>query len=195
MAWGSPFAIEAWVNDPSSRRFPFIERYRAAQTVGVHVDREHGVLAGQVVEHSSDVLGVHFGPTGSLDRQRVESLACLRVVGERGGQVVPVTSFREHREEFRHRLSNVPDNSQSHRGPASDLLSPNVNLDYLRFLRVELTIWEIGPEHQDDIRGLKCLVSRGEAEQSGHSHVARVRVLHELLPSERMNDRSLQSLG
>ena len=87
----------------------------------------------------------------------------------------------------------VADETEVDLGPSAQLLSPDIDLDDRRLLGEELLVREVGADHQQDIAGHHGVVAGREAEETGQAHVERIVVLDELLPSQRVHDRRVQS--
>src|SRR5215211_9229727 len=95
----------------------------------------------------------------------------------------------------RQRRKGVPDGSDQSKidwGATAEVAPADVDLNYLGIVGIELLIRKVGAQHQQRVGLFDGLVSRSEAEQTGHADVERVVVFDELLAAQRMNDRSVE---
>src|ERR1700761_5248480 len=77
---------------------------------------------------------------------------------------------------------------------SADLFSTRVNLDDLRILWEELRIGKVTAEDDERVCILHGRIARGEAQQSGHTHVKRIVELDILLAAQGMRDRRMNGL-
>ncbi len=91
---------------------------------------------------------------------------------------------------------NVAHHAEIDRRAAADLFGPHIHLRdaYPRTAWIELTVWKISAEHQENVAIEHGVVARREADQSSHADVERIVPLHMFLASERVHDGSLQAV-
>src|SRR6202035_169301 len=91
----------------------------------------------------------------------------------------------------------VADHREIDRCSPSDDFRPEIDLGDPdpRTARIELPIGESGPEHEQDVAICHRVVAGRKADQTGHADVVRIVPLDVLLALQRVNDRSLETLG
>ena len=196
IACGSALAIDPWLNEPTSRRRPFMRRYRAAHRVGVPTSARNTASSAATRSTAAAVTWGWIGPRSPcVSGQRVEPLASATVMRLHPRQVRRVAAVGQTRQQRGDRVLDGPDQPDVHRDPAADVLAADVDLDDPRVLGIERPIGEIGAEHQQRIAMLHRAVAGREPQQAGHPDVVGVVVLDELLAPQRVHDRRLERPG
>jgi hypothetical protein len=134
---------------------------------------------------------------GRSDGKIIERLTRFGVVLLRFGEARAVALFLQQRQQRGERCTDVADDADIDGGAAADVLRPDVHLRDANAvsLRVELTIREVGPEHQQDAAVEHGVVAGGEADESGHTDVIRIVPLDVLLAAQCVHHRRLEALA
>src|SRR6202167_2444487 len=105
----------------------------------------------------------------------------MDIMLQAGIEIVSIRLFLQQREQALKGLFDRADHSQIHSGATANLLSAHVDLDDLRVFRIELLVWKVAAEYQQRLTVHHGLITGGEPEKSGHSHVVGIVILDEFL--------------
>src|SRR5258705_12160284 len=157
---------------------------------------EDGVLGSLITDRFGNLLRVDRLATGLADREPIEILARLGVMFGRPVEMGTVARLLDERQHAFNGRANVAHHAEIDRRAAADLFGPHIHLRdaYPRTAWIELTVWKISAEHQENVAIEHGVVARREADQSSHADVERVVPLHMFLASERVHDGSLQAV-
>src|ERR1700739_3823604 len=93
--------------------------------------------------------------------------------------------------------AHVSNHGEVDRRAAPDGLRPQIDLSDPDpgTARIELPIGKVVPKHQQDVAIHHRVIARRKADQTGHADVVRILPLDIFLALQRVNDRSLETLG
>src|SRR5271167_527015 len=109
-------------------------------------------------------------------------------------QMVAISFIRKQWEESSQSAFHVADESDLDVCATADLFAADVDLDYCGLLRIKLTIREVRPEHQEDIRTHDRVLSGRKSEKPRHADIIRIVVFDEFLASKCEHGWSFQLL-
>ena len=150
-----------------------------------------------VADRLGDLLRVDQPFAGRAFGKIVERLARSGVMLLCLGKMRVVALLVEQRKQRRQRRAHVADHAEIDSGAAPDVLRPQIDLrdaDTVS-LRIELTIGEVGPEHQQHVAVPHGVIAGREANEPGHPDVVGVVPLDVLLAAQRMNHGCLETLA
>lgn len=134
------------------------------------------------------------GGRASLDRAVEPGANGLIVPDQSSGEdVVPVPS--QQRDERGGGVPDRPGQQRVHRDAVADLLPVYVHLhDRHAWIRIELSVGEVGPKHLQRVAILHCSVPGARPEEAGQSGVGGVVVGDVVFAAQCVDHRSLESL-
>src|SRR5271166_1973019 len=108
-----------------------------------------------------------------------------------------IAIFLKARQQRLERRADVAYDAQVYRGATSDLFASDIDLRdaHRRSLRIELSVGEVRPQHQQHIAIEHGVVARREANQPRHADVVGVLPFNMLLAPERMHHGGLQPVA
>src|SRR5262249_3704281 len=138
-----------------------------------------------VAQSLRDLLWMDESATWLDVRQLVQASPCPGVVILRSRQVCAVPLSVESRQQRCERGAHVPDDAEVHRSTAPDVFGPQIHLHDSSGIAVgiELAIWKVRAEHQQEVAIAHGVVARGKANEPGHAYVKGVVPLDVLLAS------------
>jgi hypothetical protein len=117
------------------------------------VKANHGILGREVAQRFGEKLRVDRSAASMADSERVDVRSRLAIVCQVFIKVAAVVPGLKTRQQCIHGCRDVTDKSQAEPASAAEVAAADINLRDLRIGGLELTIGEVGAEHQQRIAG------------------------------------------
>src|SRR5258708_23878344 len=160
-----------------------------------YVASKNRVFGCEFVDHTCNVLGMNRPFVGIRSCQVIQIFARLPIVLHGMFQVLLVLVLLQLWKQCSQRGLRVSNETNVQLAAASQVLTAKVNLDDSRVLGIEIPVWKVRSEHQQDFAVRHGVVAGGKPEQAGQADVIRVVVFNKFFAAQGMHNRSLELAG
>ena len=162
---------------PATIHFQVTRRpnYRSSNIHG-----EYGIVSGDFIEDSGDVLRMNRALAGLSCCQIVESFARFAVMVATGIEVGAVGFLIDTWKQCGERLRGASCNTEVQVASSPQLFLADIDLQNAGILGIKLLVGEISSQHQQSITIHHGVIARSESKQAGHAYVVGIVVLDEL---------------